>query len=161
MDTDQGSVGLKIDTLKPMHLETVLAADGDASAKIVIGDHPAHERQAERIAEVIEAATGARLPVVRAGDVPASRGLLDTHVVAFWGICPTTPSFAGCITSGGPSKTSAIPARGVIRSGRSTTFWETGGMWSFWAPATRTGWTSRRPGFFPGSVTAGHCVWGG
>lgn len=82
MDTDNGPAGLKIDTLKPMHLKTVLAADGDANAKIVIGDHPAHERQAERIAEEIEAATGARLPVVGAGDVSASRGRLDSHVVA-------------------------------------------------------------------------------
>ena len=82
MDSDRGSVGLNIDTLKEMHIETVLAANGEPGGKIVIGDHPAHERQAERIAEKIEAATSARLPVVRADDVTASGPLLDTHVVA-------------------------------------------------------------------------------
>lgn len=82
MKTDQESVGLKVDELKDMHLETVLAADGRPEGKIVIGDSPAQRRLAVRIVERIEAATGARLPVVRANDASASRGLLDTHVVA-------------------------------------------------------------------------------
>ena len=48
MDADRGPVGLKIDTLKQMHLETVLAADGEPGGKIVIGENPEHQRQAQR-----------------------------------------------------------------------------------------------------------------
>ena len=82
MKSNPESVGLKVDKLKDMRLETVLAADGRPGGKIVIGDSHAHRRLAVRIVERIEAATGARLPVVRADDASASRGLLDTHVVA-------------------------------------------------------------------------------
>ncbi len=82
MRSDQGSVGLKVDKLKDMHLETVLAAGGQPGGKIVIGDSPAQRRPADRIVERIEETTGARLPVVRAGGVSAARGLLDSHVVA-------------------------------------------------------------------------------
>ena len=82
MDADRGSVGLKIDTLKRMHLETVLAADGEPGGKIVIGENPEHQRQAQRIMECIQSATGVRLPVVCADNVAAARGLLDSHVVA-------------------------------------------------------------------------------
>ena len=82
MDADQGSVGLKIDELKDMHLETRLAVDGRPAGKIVIGDSPVQRRLADQIVERIEDTTGARLPVVRAEDVATSRGLLDTHVVA-------------------------------------------------------------------------------
>ncbi len=81
MDAEQGSVGLKIDALKDMHLETALVADGQPAGRLVIGDNPAHERLAERIAERIQAATGVRLPVVSAGGGTAE-GLLDRHVVA-------------------------------------------------------------------------------
>lgn len=82
MDSDQGSVGLKIGKLRDMYLETVLAADGQPGGKIVIGDSPAHRHLADQIVERIEAATGAHLRVVRADDASASRELLDTHVVA-------------------------------------------------------------------------------
>lgn len=82
MKSDQNSVGLKVDELKDMHMETVLATDGRPGGKIVIGDSPAHRRLAVRVVERIEAATGARLPVVRADDASAARGLFDTHVVA-------------------------------------------------------------------------------
>ncbi len=81
MDADRGSIGLKIDALKRMHLETVLAADGEPGGKIVIGENPEHQRQAQRIVERIQSATGARLPVVRADDATGG-GLLDSHAVA-------------------------------------------------------------------------------
>ena len=111
MEADKGSVGLKIDTLKEMHLETVLAADGDASAKIVIGDTSAHERQAERIATRIEAATGARLTGRPCRRGVGCKGTGSIRTLLPWEIWPTTPSSAGCITSGGQLKTFAIPAR--------------------------------------------------
>ena len=75
------SVGLKVGVLKDMCLETVLVVNGEPQAKIVIGGDGAHERLAGRIVERIEAATGARLEVVRAGDAAAGM-LLEGHVVA-------------------------------------------------------------------------------
>ncbi|MDE2998396.1 MAG: VCBS repeat-containing protein [Gemmatimonadota bacterium] len=82
MDANRGSVGLKIDKLKDMHLETVLAAGGQPGGKIVIGDGASQQHLADRIVERIEETTGARLPVVRANEVSAAKALLDTHVVA-------------------------------------------------------------------------------
>lgn len=74
-------VGPKVDALKDMCLETPLVVNGEPQAKVVIGGEVAHARQADRIVERVEAATGARLEVVRAADAAAG-ALLEGHVVA-------------------------------------------------------------------------------
>ena len=68
MNAEKGSVGLKINALKDMTLETVLADGGKAQATIVVGDDATHARLADRIVKRIEGTTGARLPVIRAED---------------------------------------------------------------------------------------------
>ena len=74
-------VGLRVDLLKDMCPETALVVNGEPLATIVIGADVVQERQAKRIVDRVEAATGARLAVVRAG--AAEAGLLqDRHVVA-------------------------------------------------------------------------------
>ncbi len=76
-----GSVGLNVDVLKDMCLETALVVNGEPQGKIVIGGDGAHERLAGWIVERVEAATGVRLEVVRAGETAAGT-LLEGHVVA-------------------------------------------------------------------------------
>ena len=58
-----GSVGLNVDVLKDMCLETALVVNGEPQGKIVIGGDGAHERLAGWIVERVEAATGVRLEV--------------------------------------------------------------------------------------------------
>ncbi|MBI2950888.1 hypothetical protein HYY27_02280, partial [bacterium] len=62
-------------------LETALVEDGIPKAVLVIGDDPAHAQAAEEIGGRIEAAAGARLPVVR-DDERSAEELLGSHVVA-------------------------------------------------------------------------------
>ncbi len=81
MSVEKSPTGLKIDALKEMHLETALVVDGEARGKIAVGGDAAHGQLAEQIAEGIEAATGARLEVVRAEEAEAE-ALLEGHVVA-------------------------------------------------------------------------------
>lgn len=78
---NNGPTGLKVDVLKDMCPETALVVNGNPQAKVVIGEDGTHARQADRIVERVEAATGARLEVVRAADAAAG-ALLEGHVVA-------------------------------------------------------------------------------
>ena len=76
-----GPVGLKVEALKAMCLDTALAVDGEPQATVVIGGDGAHARHADRIVERVKSATGARLDVVTAVD--ANAGMLRKgHVVA-------------------------------------------------------------------------------
>ncbi|MDE3001343.1 MAG: hypothetical protein OXU79_19885, partial [Gemmatimonadota bacterium] len=78
---NRGSVGLNVDALKDMCLETALVVDGEPRAKVVTGGDATHARQADRIVDRVVAATGARLEVVRASDAAAG-ALLQGNVVA-------------------------------------------------------------------------------
>ncbi len=78
---NNGPTGLKVDVLKDMCPETALVVNCEPEAKIVVGGDATHARQAARIVERVEAATGARLEVVRAADAAAGV-LLEGNVVA-------------------------------------------------------------------------------
>ena len=80
MVLEAGTKGLKIEALKEMCLETTLVVEGEPQAQIVIGLDPVHERLAVRIADGVEAATGARLEILRADDA-APEELLASHVI--------------------------------------------------------------------------------
>ena len=62
-------------------LETALTADGEAKVVVVIGSDPAHAQAASEIVRHIEAASGARLAVVRDEERSAEE-LLGSHVIA-------------------------------------------------------------------------------
>ncbi|MDP6776393.1 MAG: hypothetical protein QGI83_06480, partial [Candidatus Latescibacteria bacterium] len=81
MVLEQGTMGLKIEALKDMCLETDLVVGDEPHARIVIGNNGLHERLAEEIAKGIETALGARLEIVRADEEDAE-ALLETHVIA-------------------------------------------------------------------------------
>ncbi|MCY3766539.1 MAG: hypothetical protein OXH06_14065 [Gemmatimonadetes bacterium] len=78
---NNGPTGLKVNVLKDMRPETAVVLNGETKAKVVIGGDGTHTRQAARVVERVEAATGARLEVVRAADAAAG-ALLEGHVVA-------------------------------------------------------------------------------
>ena len=152
MDAEQGSIGLKIDALKDMHLETVLVADGHPAGRLVIGNNPAHRRLAERIAERIQAATGVRLPVVSAGGGTAE-GLLDRHVVAL-GNMADNPFVRWLYHQWWAIEDLCYPGEGGYTLRTLHNLLGNGRMWSCWGPATRGDWTVRHPVLWNGSGRA-------
>ena len=75
MNAEKGSVGLKVDALKDMCLETTLVADGKPEGAIVIGDDPVHKLLLDR--DPLEGEALASQPTLsRFENAPGSKSLL-------------------------------------------------------------------------------------